>query len=633
MISSLTPFFNASAWRLRALAVCVVGGFWLLPGLLFRLEKTLMMPTFGGYEILMGFVPELAVWCLGAALLMLLAAVPGLIGKLWWPMFVLVSTCYYALSVAEHCYVEHTGMRMHFRTVKYGVFNFEELRLIIHRVIGPVFYWRMAVALGVLLMAWVLFWLLRRRADGVGPRRLVLFFIAGVLLSVVPMPNSLQDAGLAGAMVVELVKPAPDLDRLYAAIPQSIIEQIPSYSKPSVSNAQSPASTEARPNVVMVILESTGAAVVPPYSDPQVWSQLPAMAELAQESVVFDPVYSSVTHTSKALVGLLCGTFPRSILDIREAVAGWPWPLECLPAMLEAAGYRTAFMQSAEEVFENRMVLVRNMGFTTAAFQETLLREPFQKLGYFSMEDRAMVEPALQWAQQGGEKPFFLTLLTSSAHHPYDVPGLPINRDPSKFPAYYRETLRQQDRFLGELMDGLENAGLKDDTIFIVVGDHGEAFGEHVGMQHNWVPYEEVVRVPLLMRGPGVGPARRIQALSHHVDLMPTLLSLLSVSWEGGLPGRDLFDSAPHQRVWSSCWGSRTCAGLREGDLKVVYHFGFRPTQLFDLSEDPLELNNLARSVPEAEVHRLEQTLLAYLRATDHFWAANDEEILGQDGG
>ncbi len=633
MSSSPMFLFQTPAWRLRAMAVCVVGGFWLLPGLLFRLEKTLMMPTFGGFEILMGFVPELAVWCLGAALLMLLAAVPGLVGKLWWPLFVGVSAGYYALSVAEHCYVEHTGMRMHFRTVKYGVFNFEELRLIIQRVIGPVFYWRMAVAFAVLLMAWVLFWLLRRRAEGVGPKCLVACLAVGVLLSIVPMPDSLQDAGLAGAMAVELVKPAPDLDRLYATIPQPILEQVPGYSKPSVVAAQSQVSAEARPNVVLVILESTGAAVVPPYSDPQVWSQLPAMAELARESVVFDPVYSSVTHTSKALVGLLCGTFPRSVLDIREAVAGWPWPLECLPSMLEAAGYRTAFMQSAEEVFENRMVLVRNMGFSTAAFQETLFREPFQKLGYFSMEDRAMVEPALQWARQGGEGPFFLTLLTSSAHHPYDVPGLPINRDPSRFPAYYRETLRQQDRFLGELVHGLESAGLKEDTLLIVVGDHGEAFGEHVGMQHNWVPYEEVVRVPLLMRGPGVGPARRMEGLSHHVDLMPTLLSLLSVSWQGALPGRDLFDSVPHERVWSSCWGSRTCAGLREGDLKVVYHFGLRPTQLFDLSQDPLELDNLASSVPEAEVRRLEQTLLAHLRATDLFWAANDEKILGKDGG
>ena len=646
MISPFSSLFSDPAWRLRSFAVCVIGGFWLLPGLLFRFEKTLMMPRVGGHDILFGFVSELAIWCIGTAFFMLLAAAPGRLGVLWWPVFALGSASYYVLSVAEHCYVEHTGMRMHFRTVKYGVFNFEELRLIIHRVIGPVFYWRMALALGVLLLAWLVFWIFRHRSELLSPRLPWIFLVFGLILLILPKPASLQDSGLAGAMAVELVKPAPDLEKLYASIPEAIIDQVPSYVKPTVvdkmdtadgadgaDGADSADEIDTRlstaPNVVLVILESTGAAMVPPYSDPQVWEQLPAMASLARESVIFEPVYSSVTHTSKALVGILCGTFPRPILDIREAVAGWPWPLECLPGLLESAGYRTAFMQSAEQVFENRMVLVRNMGFTTAAFQETLYREPYQKLGYFSMEDRAMVDPALQWAQKGGEKPFFLTLLTSAAHHPYDVPGFPVNRDPSRFPAYYREALKQQDRFLGELMDGLENAGLKDDTILIVIGDHGEAFGEHVGMQHNWVPYEEVVRVPLLMRGPRVGAVRRIEGLRHHVDLMPTLLNLLDVPWQGVLPGRDLFSSTPHERVWSSCWGSRTCLSLREGDVKVAYHFGFRPTQVFDLSTDPLELNNLASSMPEPEIRRLEQTLLAHLRATDRFWAANDEEILG----
>ena len=619
--------FSTSPWRFRAMAVCIVGGFWFFLGLLLQVEKLIMLP--GGptvVELLLGMLPEIGVWLLGAALLMVLATLPGLLGKtLWWLGFFLISAAYYALSVAEFCYVQYTGMRMHARTVEYGVLNFQELKLIIEQVIGDTFYWRMAVAGILFAVSWLVLWVLRRHAGKVSPRLPVIFFVIGIVLLLIPMPERIQENGLAGAMVIELLRPAPTLDELYADIPESMAEQAPGYRRPELTPAPL-SEPEGRPNLVVIILESTGSSIVPPYSDPQTWHELPVMAKLAEESVVFDPVYASVSHTSKALVGILCGTFPRPILDIREAVAGWPWPLSCLPELLEGAGYRTAFLQSAQEVFENRLVLVRNMGFGTAAFQETLYREPFKKLGYFSMEDKAMVEPALQWATSG-DQPFFLTLLTSSVHHPYDVPGLPRNRDPLHFPAYYRAALKQQDEFLGQFLDGLDAAGLEENTLVVVVGDHGEAFGEHLGMQHNWVPYEEVVRVPLLMRGPGLGEPRRIQRLSQHLDLMPTLLNLLSIPWQGELPGHDLFNQEPPERVWSSCWGSRTCMSMREGDLKIVYHFGYRPTQFFDLAADPLELENLAFSMTEQERLRMEHELLARLRAVDRFWAENDAQI------
>ena len=67
---------------------------------------------------------------------------------------------------------------------------------------------------------------------------------------------------------------------------------------------------------------------------------------------------------------------------------------------------------------------------------------------------------------------------------------------------------------------------------------------------------------------------------------------------------------------------------MREGDLKVVYHFGLRPTQIFDLSTDPLELANLAYSMAEPERLRLEHELLARLQSVDRFWASYDAESL-----
>lgn len=609
----------------------MVGGLWFPLGLLLRFQKTLMLPGPTATEILASFLPEIAVWLVGAGLLMIAAAVRGPIGLLWWPIFAVISAAYYAFSIAEYTYVEQTGMRLHFRTLKYGLLEFEQLKVIIQRVTGDAFFWRMAVALSLCLLGWLLWLVFRRFAEKVRPSLPWLFLGLGLGMLLIPMPERLRESGLAGTKIGELTRPVPSLEQLYADVPDSVKASLPDYRRPEWVPAVEGEEIGARPNLVLVILESTGAAIVPPYSDPEVWQELPAMARLAEESVVFDPVYSSITHTSKALVGILCGVFPRPVLDITEAAEGWPWPIECLPSLLQAAGYRAAFLQSAQQAFENRLTLVRNMGFTTAAFQETMLREPFQKLGYFSMDDRAMVEPALQWIG-AGKKPFFLTLLTSAPHHPYDVPGLPVNRDETKFPAYYRAALKNQDLFLDELLQGIDALGQRENTLVVVVGDHGEAFGEHVGMQHNWVPYEEVVRVPLLMRGPGIGEARRVDRLSHHIDLMPTLLRLLGVSWQGELPGKDLFGEDRHSRVWSSCWGSRTCMSLREGDLKIVHHFGFRPTQFFDLSKDPLETRNLASTLPPEEKKRLEQELLARLHRVDKFWEAADTDYLQRSG-
>ena len=72
---------------------------------------------------------------------------------------------------------------------------------------------------------------------------------------------------------------------------------------------------------------------------------------------------------------------------------------------------------------------------------------------------------------------------------------------------------------------------------------------------------------------------------------------------------------------------------LREGDLKLVYHFGFRPTQVFNLAQDPFELENIADTLEPAELLRLEHELLARLQAVDEFWAANDAEILNAEQG
>jgi arylsulfatase A-like enzyme len=236
------------------------------------------------------------------------------------------------------------------------------------------------------------------------------------------------------------------------------------------------------------------------------------------------------------------------------------------------------------------------------------------------MDEHAMLAPAVEWAARGGPEPYLLTVLTVTPHHPYEVPGEPWQGDDH---AQYLRALRHQDRFVGALLRELEAAGALADAVVVLVGDHGEAFGEHQGLQHDVVPYEEVARAPLLLLGPEarIGPPRRVGGLRHHFDLVPTLLELAGARWRGVLPGRSLLTTPGHERVATFCWYPSTCAALRQGDRKVVYHFGRRPTEVFDLAADPGETRDLAPALPAEEVAAAERALVGLKLSVDAFYA------------
>ncbi|MGH9464569.1 MAG: LTA synthase family protein [Thermoanaerobaculia bacterium] len=364
-----------------------------------------------------------------------------------------------------------------------------------------------------------------------------------------------------------------------------------------------------RPNVILVLLESTGNGAVAPWTS---GAATPELERLARDGIMVETAYASVTHTSKALIGILCGVMPRLEMEIVEAGEG-NLPVPCLPAILHELGYRTVLLQSAHSRFENRPGLVRNLGFEGGAYLETLHRPPFEKLGYFGLDDRAMVDPALDWIARVGESPYFMTLLTSVTHHPYQTPGVTEQEALANPEESYRRAIAAQDRFLGELVEG---------AVLVVLGDHGEAFGEHFRLQHDAVPYEEVVRVPWVLYSPALlGAPRVVGGLRHQIDLLPTVLGLLAVPWEGKLSGRDLLAPEGHELVASSCWYASTCMSARIGDTKVVYHFGRWPLEVYDLASDPGERHDLAPGLPRETVDEVEDRLLGYKVSVDRFWA------------
>jgi choline-sulfatase len=153
------------------------------------------------------------------------------------------------------------------------------------------------------------------------------------------------------------------------------------------------------------------------------------------------------------------------------------------------------------------------------------------------------------------------------------------------------------DRQLGRLMDAMEEAGLQENTNFIYSADHGEMLGKF-GLWWKSSLYEDSIRVPCIAAGPDFQRGQRIETLVDLLDVQATLFESLDVEKPSGRRGTPLQHIADHDTervVFSEYHGHGTRAGayaIRKGDWKLIYYMA-GPHQLFHLSEDPHELNNV----------------------------------------
>ena len=225
-----------------------------------------------------------------------------------------------------------------------------------------------------------------------------------------------------------------------------------------------------------------------------------------------------------------------------------------------------------------------------------------------------MLGPSEEWLEGHKDGPFVATYETIGPHHQYLAPEKRYGReelDEEETVNRYLNSLRNQDFFLKNLFDQYKRLGLYEDTVFVLYGDHGEAFGEHGRFQHDNVPYEEGVKIPLLVHDTTrrFENGERVEAPVSQLDLLPTVVDLLGYEIEGGAyEGSSLLRPLPEERtLMFGCWNESGCLASLNKTEKYVYHFGDNPDEIFDLSEDPDERRNLAGERPqEAEKRRRE---------------------------
>ncbi len=373
--------------------------------------------------------------------------------------------------------------------------------------------------------------------------------------------------------------------------------------------------TEKR-NVVLIHLESTRAQSVTPYNDDL--ETTPFLDELAESSLLAEDAYTVVPHTSKASVSVNCGIAPHLVQPTTEANPdGIPVP--CLADLLAEQGYRSGFFQSSTEAFEDFEGLVQNFGYEDYYPLESMDPEGFEKTNYFGYEDDIMLEPSKEWLEERGDEPFLAEYLMGTGHDDYrclDTHYGVEDFSENEMLNRYLNCIRYQDIFLKNLVDQYKELGLYENTIFVIYGDHGEAFGEHRRFQHDDVMWEEGVKVPLLIHAPGWFETgeERVEGPSNHTDILPTVLEMLGYEIQDGeYPGYSLLRDPPEDRtLMFSCFHDKACSASLKGTEKYIYHYGNQPDELFDLSEDPLEENNLTSERGREELDERRREILQW---------------------
>jgi len=368
-------------------------------------------------------------------------------------------------------------------------------------------------------------------------------------------------------------------------------------------------------NVVLIALESTGAESLRPYGASR--DPMPNLSEMARGALIFEDAYAVYPESIKALFSILCSRYPAMDTET-ESYARITTP--SLASVLKAARYRAALFHSGRFIYLGMKAVVENRGFE-------VLEDAGAIGGHhessFGVDEPSTVRRALAWVDSlpRGER-FFITYLPIAGHHPYETP------EPGPFPEReesdrYLNALHYSDASLGALLRGLRDRGLDRNTLFVIFGDHGQAFGRHQGNYgHSLFLYEENIRVPYLIALPGlIHQQVRIARTISLIDTAPTILDLLGLPAPADYQGRSALDGRPRMALFYTDY-SLSLMGLRDDRWKYIYELDSGRSKLFDLRQDAAELNDLSHLHPER--------VSAYRNLLTRWGAAQKALILAQ---
>ncbi len=358
-------------------------------------------------------------------------------------------------------------------------------------------------------------------------------------------------------------------------------------------------------NVVLFVLESVPAEYV--YDYPSVKPVTPHLSKYTAHALRFDSIYAHAPATNYSLFSLLTSIVPElSSTGMTEKHPDLPLP--SIANVLSDRGYRTAFITSSDSRFQSTDRFLKNKGFGTiedfrSVTCDRTYKNSDEKWRYMDfVSDLCTVDRLKSWIAEDTSQPFFAMLWTGMTHYPYFPEGEVEPYVPDESLNRFLNALRIGDEAFGNLMKFLEQRGLAEKTLVVVVGDHGEAFGQHGTYVHASAIYEENIHIPLLLINATAFSGERSGVIGGAKDVAPTILDLVGSPRPERWQGRSLFDAdRPGSVHFFSPWNGFK-VGYREGTRKYIYNSDSRRLETYDLATDPKETKDLTKPEdPERE--------------------------------
>ena len=363
-----------------------------------------------------------------------------------------------------------------------------------------------------------------------------------------------------------------------------------------LAGCSTPAPQEKAPasarSVLLVTIDTLRADSVGVYG--AVAARTPVLDGLARDGMRAEHAWTAAPITLPAHASLLTGRYPPGHGARHNGIAVAP-AVPTLATVLKAAGFETAAFVSAFPL-DRRFGLDR--GFDV--YDDEMPREGSGR----PLNERPgadTVTRALTWLERHRGSRFFLWVHLFEPHAPYGAPqsGATVQQR-------YADEVATADRQVGRLLTALKTAAAS--TLVVATADHGEAFGEHDEIGHSMFVYDTTLRVPLVMRGPGVPAGVVIRGDASLVDVAPTIGALTGIavpqadgrSLQPGFTGAALEARALYAETFAPLFdfGWAALRTVRDGQWKYIA--APRP-ELYDVGGDRAELTNRAGASADRE--------------------------------
>ncbi|MBP8084293.1 MAG: sulfatase-like hydrolase/transferase [Spirochaetes bacterium] len=364
-------------------------------------------------------------------------------------------------------------------------------------------------------------------------------------------------------------------------------------------------------NIIFYFFESTSQK----YTDLKVNGKpvMPVWERLSQNSINFTRHYAHYPLSVNALYNVFSSTYnplKKMWIPMHDAKI----PYKSATEIFKENGYRTALLHSGDLRNFNHIGYLKERKIDLILDIKTLKPGKYKVITPYSLDDRVMIKPLVDFANKEKDKPFFAALFPLLPHHPYTFPfkeyflysETEIAKAPGKKEKtwmQYINSLHFSDQCLGELIDSLDKNGLLENTLIFVFADHGEAFYQHPGNYlHAIHVYDENVHVPFIIYGKNI-IKRKIDypSVSSHVDILPTALDLAGIKPEEYFQGTSLIAKHSKRMAFSYTDWDEIKRSVRDGKWKYILSDAGKE-ELYDTDSDAGENKNLAAEFPELTV-------------------------------